>query len=98
MRDDVAPAMLKEPLSLEDTADRYIRPALQSTFVNLCRQPVSHYLERFQFKSDLLKAMYAVTDGFSGLTGSWGTPGTGMNFLVHNMVGAYRMEQRTCGH
>jgi phytoene dehydrogenase-like protein len=29
--------------------------------------------------------MYAVTDGFSGLTGTWSTPGTGMNFLVHNM-------------
>lgn len=30
--------------------------------------------------------MYAVTDGFSGLNGSWQTPGTGMNFLMHNMV------------
>ena len=29
--------------------------------------------------------MYAVTDGFSGLNASFGTPGTGMNFLVHNM-------------
>src|SRR5918994_405885 len=29
--------------------------------------------------------MYAVTDGFSGLTASFGTPATGMNFLVHNM-------------
>src|SRR5205807_1533056 len=29
--------------------------------------------------------MYAVTDGFSGLNGDWDTPGTGMNFLVHNM-------------
>jgi phytoene dehydrogenase-like protein len=29
--------------------------------------------------------MYAVTDGFSGLHGSFGTPATGMNFLVHNM-------------
>src|SRR6185436_18713364 len=25
------------------------------------------------------------TDGFSGLFGSWDTPGTGMNFLIHNM-------------
>lgn len=41
---------------------------------------------RFGFKSDLLRAMYAVTDGFSGLNGTWDTPGTGMNFLVHNMV------------
>jgi phytoene dehydrogenase-like protein len=53
--------------------------------VELCRKPVGQYLDRFGFKSDLLKAMYAVTDGFSGLTGDWDTPGTGMNFLVHNM-------------
>jgi hypothetical protein len=43
---------------------------------------------RFGFRSDLLRAMYAVTDGFSGLNGTWDTPGTGMNFLVHNMVRA----------
>jgi phytoene dehydrogenase-like protein len=29
--------------------------------------------------------MYAVTDGFPGVSGSFGTMGTGMNFLVHNM-------------
>ena len=54
-------------------------------FVDLCRKPIRDYLERFGFKSDLVKAMYAVTDGFSGLYGTWDTPGTGMNFLVHNM-------------
>src|SRR5260370_28966845 len=54
-------------------------------FVDLGRKPGGHYLDRFGFKSDLLKAMYAVTDGFSGLNGDWDTPGTGMNFLVHNM-------------
>lgn len=59
--------------------------ALQ-TFVDLCQQPVAAYLNRFEFKSPLLKSMYAVTDGFSGLNGSWQTPGTGMNFLMHNMV------------
>jgi phytoene dehydrogenase-like protein len=29
--------------------------------------------------------MYAVTDGVSGLAGGWDTPGSGMNFLIHNM-------------
>ena len=29
--------------------------------------------------------MYAVTDGFPGLHGSFGTHASGMNFLVHNM-------------
>jgi phytoene dehydrogenase-like protein len=85
LRDDVHRTWLTEPLSIEETAAKYIRPELQRTFVDLCRKPVGQYLERFGFKSDLLKAMYAVTDGFSGLTGDWDTPGTGMNFLVHNM-------------
>jgi len=33
----------------------------------------------------LVKAMYAVTDGFSGLFGGYDSPGTGMNFVIHNM-------------
>ncbi len=85
LREDVAPTWLEEPLSIEDTAERYVRGPLRAAFVDLCRKPVSNYLARFDFKSDLLRAMYAVTDGFSGMNGSWNTPGTGMNFLVHNM-------------
>ncbi len=85
IRDDVAPTWSEEPLSIEETAEKYLRPSLRATFVALCRGSVGDYLERFGFQSDLLKAMYAVTDGFSGLDGGWDTPGTGMNFLVHNM-------------
>ncbi len=85
IRDDIAPTWLQEPLSIEETAERYVRPTLREAFVTLCRGSVGDYLDRFGFESDLLKAMYAVTDGFSGLTGTWNTPGTGMNFLVHNM-------------
>jgi phytoene dehydrogenase-like protein len=85
LRADVAPSWLREPDSIEDTAGKYVRPGLQQTFIDLCRKPVSHYLERFDFRSDLLRAMYAATDGFSGLAGGYDTPGTGMNFLVHNM-------------
>jgi phytoene dehydrogenase-like protein len=85
LRDDIAPTWLEEPLSIEDTAERHVRPALRQAFVALCRGSVGDYLERFGFRSDLVKAMYAVTDGFSGLLGTWDTPGTGMNFLVHNM-------------
>ncbi|HEX4448030.1 MAG TPA: NAD(P)/FAD-dependent oxidoreductase [Polyangiaceae bacterium] len=85
LRDDVAPTWLEEPLSIEDTAEKYVRPALRRVFVDLCRKPIADYLARFDFQSDLLRAMYAVTDGFSGSTGTWTTPGTGMNFLVHNM-------------
>jgi phytoene dehydrogenase-like protein len=85
LREDLAPSWLQEPLSIEGTAERFVRPALQQRFVDLCRKPIRDYLERFEFKSDLVKAMYAVTDAFSGLFGAWDTPGTGMNFLVHNM-------------
>jgi phytoene dehydrogenase-like protein len=85
IRDDVAPTWMQEPLSIEETAEKFIRKELRQVFVDLCRKPVGQYLERFGFRSDLVKAMYAVTDGFSGLFGSWDTPGTGMNFLVHNM-------------
>ena len=85
LREDIAPTWLQEPLSIEETAARFVRPPLQEAFVKLCRGSVGDYLERFGFESDLVKAMYAVTDGFSGLLGTWDTPGTGMNFLVHNM-------------
>jgi phytoene dehydrogenase-like protein len=85
LREDVAPTWLEEPESIEDTAARRVRPALRDVFVALCRGSVGDYLARFDFRSDLLRAMYAVTDGFSGLTGTFSTPGTGMNFLVHNM-------------
>lgn len=85
LREDLAASWLDEPLSIEDTAARYVRASLRQIFVDLCRRPVRDYLERFAFQSDLIKAMYAVTDGFSGLNGTYSTPGTGMNFLIHNM-------------
>jgi len=85
IREDLAPSWLEEPLSLENTADKYIRPELRQVFIDLVTQPVENYLMRFGFQSELLISMYAVTDGFSGLTASFGTPKTGMNFLVHNM-------------
>ena len=85
LRSDVAPCWLAEPLSIEETAARYLRPALREVFIALCRRPVPEYLDRFGFRSDLLRVMYAVTDGFSGLSAGWDSPGTGMNFLVHNM-------------
>jgi phytoene dehydrogenase-like protein len=85
IREDLAPSWLQEPLSVHDTADTYLRPALRDTFINLVTQPVEQYLARFGFESELLLAMYAVTDGFPGLSGSFGTAATGMNFFVHNM-------------
>lgn len=85
LRDDLAPAWLEEPLSVEDTAEQFIRPALRQAFVDLVRGDVTSYLGRFGFASELIVAMYAVTDGLSGLHAGPDDPGTGHNFLVHNM-------------
>ncbi|GGN01075.1 phytoene dehydrogenase-like protein [Actinoplanes campanulatus] len=85
LRADLAPSWLTEPGSVEEIADRYIRPQLQSTFLDLVRGSVVDYLGRFGFASELLIAMYAVTDGLSGLNAGPDDPGTGHNFLVHNM-------------
>lgn len=85
IRDDLAPSWLAPPYPLEETAERFIRPDLRRSFLSLCRGSARQFLERFGFRSNLLKAMYAVTDAFSGLDGGYDTPGTGMNLLVHNM-------------
>lgn len=85
LREDMAPAWLEEPLEIEETAERYVRPALRRVLVELCRGSVAEYLARFGFASDLLMAMYAVTDGLSGLAAGPDTAGSGHNFLVHNM-------------
>ena len=85
IREDVAPSWMEEPLTVEATAEKYVRKELRRAFIDLVRKPVKDYLGRFGFESELVAAMYAVTDGFSGLNGTWDTPGTGHNFLVHNM-------------
>jgi phytoene dehydrogenase-like protein len=85
LREDVAPSWLAEPHSVEGTAERYVRPPLRDAFVNLCRGSVADYLGRFGFASELLTAMYVVTDGLSGLSAGPDDPGSGYNFLVHNM-------------
>src|SRR5688500_7094487 len=73
LRDDLAPSWLMEPLTIEETAEKFIRPELRGHFVRLCRGTARDYLERFGFESDLLKAMYAVTDALSGLDGGYDT-------------------------
>jgi phytoene dehydrogenase-like protein len=85
LRDDLAPAWLAPPLPLEETAERYVRPELRPVLVELAQGSVADHLDRYDFASDLLPAMYAVTDAFPGLHGGWDTPGSGFNFLVHNL-------------
>jgi len=65
LRQDLGKTWLEEPLTIEETAEKYVRSELRQIFIDLCRKPIRDYLERFDFKSNLLKAMYAVTDGFS---------------------------------
>src|SRR5256885_8156875 len=85
LRADLAPAWLAEPMPVEETAERFVRPSLRGAFADLVRGSVVDYLARFEFRSDLLVAMYAVTDGLSGVNAGPDDPGTGHNFLVHNM-------------
>ena len=76
---------LEEPLSIEETAEKYVRQALRQAFVDLCRKPVGDYLDRFEFKSDLCARCTPSPTASPACYGSWDTPGTGMNFLIHNM-------------
>lgn len=56
---------------MEETAERHVRPALRQAFVDLCRGSVGAYLERFGFRSNLLKAMYAVRAPLRTWLGCW---------------------------
>lgn len=85
LREDLAPAWLKPPMSAEETAHLYVRPALRRTFTNLVRGSAIDFISSFGFQSEEIVAAYAVTDGMPGLTGSPWRPGSGHNFLVHNM-------------
>jgi phytoene dehydrogenase-like protein len=85
LREDLAPAWLTGPVPVEETAERYIRPGLRAAFVAMVRGSAMDYLSRFAFRSETVQAMYAVTDGMPGLTGSPWSPGSGHNLLVHNM-------------
>jgi len=85
IREALAPCFLEPALSLDETAARYMPQDLQGIFINLCKGSVMHYLHRFNFQSELIMAMLAITDGLSGLDGDIDQPGTGYNFLMHNM-------------
>jgi phytoene dehydrogenase-like protein len=85
LRDDLAPSWLAEPGTVEETAERYVRPELRDRFVQLVRGSAVDYLSEIGFASELLVAMYAVTDGMPGLSGSPWRPGSGHNLLVHRM-------------
>jgi phytoene dehydrogenase-like protein len=85
LRDDLAPRGSPRRSRSRRPPSAHVRPALRDRFVALVRGSVADHLGRYGFGSDLLPAMYAVTDAFPGLHGGWDTPGSGFNFLVHNL-------------
>lgn len=81
----IHPAWLQEAVSVEETAERYLPVGLRQRFINLVTGSVGDWLDSFDFESERLKLMYAMTDGYTGAFGSYRSKGTGFNFLAHNM-------------
>lgn len=83
MVSDLAPAWTAGPLSIEDTADRFVRAALREAFVSLCRGSAAAWLDRAGVEDDLVRAAICA----DALFGTWGAPdapGTGAPLLVHH--------------
>ena len=62
---------------VEETAERYVRPALRQVFVDLVRGSVVDYLERFGFRSELLVACTRSPTGCPASTPAPTTPAPG---------------------
>ncbi len=77
---------MQNPLSLEETTEKFIRKDLRKNFKNLLTQPIENYLKKFGFKSEMIMGMYAVTDGFSGLSSGFGELGAGFYFISLNEI------------
>jgi phytoene dehydrogenase-like protein len=80
---DLAPAWLAGALDVEATGDRFVRASRRDAFVALCRGSIGAYLDRFEVKSDLVKAAIA-SDALTSTFGTYGTPGTGAALLVRH--------------
>jgi phytoene dehydrogenase-like protein len=80
---DLTPAWLSGPLTVEETAHRFIRAARRQSFVALCRGTFAEYAARFGIQSGLVKATIAA-DSLVGSFASWDTPGSGAPLLVRH--------------
>jgi phytoene dehydrogenase-like protein len=80
---DLAPAWLAGPLSIEDTADRFLREGLRAPFVALCRGTLSAYFDRFGLGSEIVRATLAV-DALTGSFASPDSPGSGAPLLLRH--------------
>lgn len=81
LADDLAAAWLAPPLSVEDTAARYVRPSRREAMVALCRGSVAAYLDRFGIADELTRAWIAA-DALGGVFGGPSSNGTGAALLV----------------
>jgi phytoene dehydrogenase-like protein len=80
---DLAPAWVAGALGVEETGDRFVRPAHRDAFVALCRGSIGAYVDRFGVRSDLVKSALA-SDALASTFGGWQTPGTGAALLVRH--------------
>ena len=81
LREDVAPAWLREPLTVEGRPSATCAPRSARPSSTCAASPWPTTSRASTSAAISSRAMYAVTDGFSGIHGTWSTPGTGMNFL-----------------
>ena len=79
--EDLAPAWLALPLSVEDTAARFVRPSRREAMIALCRGSIAAYLDRFGIADELTRAWLAA-DALGGTFGGPSSAGTGAALLV----------------
>src|SRR5262249_62282411 len=77
------PAWVAAPMSVEEVAERFVRPALREAFVKLSRGTLAEYAARFGIQSGLVKAALAAV-ALGGSFASWDTPGSGGPLLVRH--------------
>lgn len=80
---DLAPAWVAGAMSLDATAERFVRAPRRAALVELCTGSVGAYLDRFGVASELVRAAIAA-DALTGTFGTWDTPGTGAALLVQH--------------
>lgn len=67
---DLEPAWVSGPMGVEETADRYLRPALREPFLALCRGSAAAAFDRAGIQSELVRAILAA----DALSGTWAGP------------------------
>ncbi|MBY0313406.1 MAG: NAD(P)/FAD-dependent oxidoreductase [Phycisphaerales bacterium] len=102
IRDDLAPLWLQDAIPLEESIDFIRNTPAPSRVGGTIRDlyrllalgasgdaypsgALRDFLECFSFASEFVKAVVA-TDGFVGSSRGYADPGSGMNFLLHNML------------